>query len=166
MGFFNDLTKKTSETTSKIAKKTSETTSRLAKETKLRMKISDAKGKIDDIYEEIGKNVYENHVKEIQNLDSIIEDNCKKIDELSEQIKNHRNEILVLRNRKTCKKCFEEIDYDAAFCPKCGAKQPKEKTVFEKAEEKIKEAEVLPKDEEKKIAVETELKEKTDKTKK
>ena len=127
MGFFNDLTKKTSETTSKIAKKTSETTSRLAKETKLRMKISDTKGKIDDIYEEIGKNVYENHLNKKDDLDKIIK---------------ARNEILVLKNRKTCKKCFEEIDADCKFCPKCGAKQP------ERPAEEAKEVEIIPNEEE------------------
>ena len=53
MGFFSDLGKKTSETTSKIAK-----------ETKLKLKINENKGKIDDIYEEIGKKVYEKHIRE------------------------------------------------------------------------------------------------------
>ena len=53
MGFFNDLGKKTSETTSKIAK-----------ETKLKMKINENKGKVSDLYEEIGKKVYEKHVRE------------------------------------------------------------------------------------------------------
>ena len=142
MWFFNDLTKKTSETTSKIAKKTSETTSRLAKETKLRMKISDTKGKIDDIYEEIGKNVYENHLNKKDDLDKIIKENCEKIDDLSNIIKEARNEILVLKNRKTCKKCFEEIDADCKFCPKCGAKQP------ERPAEEAKEVEIIPNEEE------------------
>ena len=148
MGFFNDLTKKTSETTSKIAKKTSETTSKLAKETKLRMKISETKGKIDDIYEEIGKNVYEDHISKKDNLDSIIKENCEKIDNLSNIIKEARNEILVLKNRKTCEKCSEEIDADSNFCPKCGAKQP------EKPVEEVKEAEIVPDNEKPKEAQE------------
>ena len=44
MGFFNDIGKKTSEATSKIAK-----------ETKLKMKINENKGKVKELYEEIGK---------------------------------------------------------------------------------------------------------------
>ena len=44
MGFFNDLGKKTTETTSKIAR-----------EAKLKMKIKENKGKIKDLYENIGK---------------------------------------------------------------------------------------------------------------
>lgn len=49
MGFFSDLSRKTSETTGKIAR-----------ETKLKLKINENKGKITDMYEEIGKKVYEN----------------------------------------------------------------------------------------------------------
>ena len=139
MGFFNDLTKKTSETTSKIAKKTSETTSKIAKETKLRMKISDTKGKIDDIYEEIGKNVYENYLNKKDDLDKIIKENCEKIDDLSNIIKEARDEILVLRNRKTCVKCSEEIDAECNFCPKCGAKQPPRPVEEPKEEEVVEE---------------------------
>ncbi len=50
MGFFSELGKKTTETTGKIAK-----------ETKLKLKMNENKGKINDIYEEIGKKVYEKH---------------------------------------------------------------------------------------------------------
>lgn len=53
MGFFNDLGKKTTETTSKIAR-----------EAKLKMKITENKGKIKDLYGEIGRKIYENHVRE------------------------------------------------------------------------------------------------------
>ena len=42
MGFFNDLGKKTSKTTTKIAR-----------EAKLKMKINENKGKIKDLYEEL-----------------------------------------------------------------------------------------------------------------
>ena len=57
MGFFSDLSRKTSETTGKIAR-----------ETKLKLKINENKGKITDIYEEIGKKVYEKHIRE-ENID-------------------------------------------------------------------------------------------------
>lgn len=165
MGFFDNLTKKTSETTSKIAKKTSETTSKIAKETKLKLKISDCKSKINNLYQEIGKKIYENHVKEIKDADNFIKEECDKIDELSAQIEEARKEILVLNNKKMCKKCFAEIENDSAFCPKCGEKQEEVKTTFEKAEEAIKEADVLPENEEKKEAVEIQLEEKMEKKK-
>ena len=152
MGFFNDLTKKTSETTSKITK-----------ETKLKLKISENKGKINDLYEEIGKKVYENHIKEIKDNNNDIEKICKQIDEICIQIEEARKEILTLNKKRNCPKCFAEIDTDFVYCPKCGERQEDLKNTFEKAEEKIKEAEILPKNEEKKETVEIQLEEKTNK---
>ncbi|MBO4816011.1 MAG: zinc ribbon domain-containing protein [Clostridia bacterium] len=160
MGFFDNLTKKTTETTSKIAKKTTEATSKITKETKLKLKISEYKGKINDLYEEIGKKIYENHIKELKDENNGIEELCMQIDDISSQIEEARKEILILNNKKLCKKCFAEIESDAAFCSKCGEKQEEVKSTFEKAEEEIKEVEVLPKNEEKKEAAEIQIEEK------
>ncbi len=135
MGFFNDIGKKTSETTTKIAR-----------ETKLKLKINENKGKIKEIYELIGKQVYENHVKENKETETLVNENCAKIDELSTEIEEARKEILTLNNKKICSKCFTEIEKTAAFCPKCGEKQ--------EDEEPAKEVEVLSRGEEKKETVE------------
>ena len=150
MGFFNDLSKKTTETTSKIAR-----------EAKLKMKITENKGKIKEIYEELGRKIYENHVRE-ENIDinKLINDDCLKIDELSKEIEDARKEILILNNKKMCSKCFAEIEKDAMFCPKCGEKQTTEKSVLEKAEEKLEEADVSPENEKEAEIVKEELKEK------
>ena len=150
MGFFNDLGKKTSETTSKIAR-----------ETKLKLKINENKGKISKIYEEIGKEVYEAYEKGAKSNDKAIKEKCTQIDDLSSEIEEARKEILVLNHKKICSKCFAEIEEDAAFCSKCGEKQ--KETVFEKAEKKMKKTEVLPKNKDKKEAVKKELKEKNKK---
>lgn len=150
MGFFNDLSKKTTETTNKIAR-----------EAKLKMKINENKGIIKDLYETIGRKVYENHVRE-ENIDikEFIKDDCLKIDKLSNEIEEARKEILVLNNKKMCKKCFAEIEKNAMFCPKCGEKQTEEKTVFEKAEEKLEEVEISPENEKEAEIVKEELEQK------
>ena len=132
MGFFNDLGKKTSQTTTKIAK-----------ETKLRLKITDNKGKIKSIYEEIGKKAYQCHIREEKiNLKEMIEPECSQIDDLSKEIDEAKKEILILNHKKACKKCFAEIDETAQFCPQCGEKQTEEKTVLEKTEEKLEKADI------------------------
>lgn len=132
MGFFKDLGKKTSKTTNKIAR-----------ETKLRIKINENKAKISEIYEEIGTKVYQKHIRE---EDIIIREElneaCSKIDKLSKEIEEARMEILKLNGKKLCAKCFAEIEKDMQFCPKCGKKQNEEKTVFEKAEEKLENVEI------------------------
>lgn len=132
MEFFNNISKKTTETTNKIAR-----------EAKLKMKISDNKCKIKDLYEKIGKTSYESHIKEEGiNLYEKIKDNCSKIDDLSKEIEEYRKEILILNHKKMCIKCYAEIGNEDLFCPKCGKKQTEEETTFEKAEQKIETVEI------------------------
>ena len=112
MGFFNEIGKKTSEATSKITK-----------ETKLKIKINDNKNKISDIYEEIGKKVYEKHVREENiSIKEELQEECSKIDTLSKEIEIARKEILRLNNKRQCPECYAEIEKEAAYCSKCGQK--------------------------------------------
>ena len=149
MGFFSDLGKKTSETTGKIAR-----------ETKLKMKINENKGKIEDIYEEIGKKVYEKHIRE-ENIDikADLAEECSKLDALSKEIEDARLEILKLNQKKLCSKCSAEIEAGAVFCPKCGEKQTEKPTVKEEALEKLENAEIPPEKEKEAEAVKEDLKE-------
>ena len=133
MGFFDNLSKKTTE----FGKKTSEATSKIAKETKLKLKINENKGKIKDLYEEIGKKIYENHNGEIKGNEEFLKEKCTAIDELSTEIENARKEILVLNNKKICENCSSEIENNAAFCPKCGVKQEEVKSAIEVTGEKV-----------------------------
>ena len=150
MSFFNDLGKKTTETTAKIAT-----------EAKLKIEIAENKEKIKELYEELGRKTYENHVREEDiEIHELISSDCSKIDELSKKIEDARKEILVLNNKKMCKKCFAEIEINDMFCSKCGEKQTEEKTVFEEAEEKLERADVSPKNEKEAEIVKEELQEK------
>lgn len=131
MGFFDNLGKKAS----KAYDATAEKTSKIAKEAKLRMKINENKSDIKDIYKEIGKKVYEKHVRE-KNIDikTELEEECTKIDVLSAEIETCLKSILELKEKKQCENCHAEIELDNTYCPKCGAKQP---------EIEVKEAEVV-----------------------
>ena len=123
MEFFDKLGKKASE----AYKITADKTGKLAKEAKIRLKIGELKSQINDIYEEIGKNVYQNHVnKETNNLKEKIEENCTRIDIISAEIEAKLKECLELRDRKQCPNCYTEMDKDVKFCPECGAKQEQE----------------------------------------
>lgn len=121
MGFFDNLGKKASAAYDATAEKTS----KIAKEAKLRMKINEDKSEINNIYKEIGKKVYEKHVRE-ENIDikTDLEEECTKLDVLSAEIETCLKSILELKEKKQCEQCHTEIDLDATFCPKCGAKQP------------------------------------------
>jgi len=137
MEFFDKLTKKASETYKGAAEKTG----KIAKEAKLKLKISDNKSKINDIYEEIGKKVYQKHASnEDICIKQDLEEECARIDELSAEIEGYHKEILELSNEKACTNCGEHMSKDAKFCPKCGTEQPEIK------EEPAKEVEVLAED--------------------
>ncbi len=125
MEFFDKLTKKASETYKGAAEKTS----KLAKETKLKLKINENKSKINDIYQEIGRKVYQKHTaSEELCIKKDLEEECAKIDILSTEIEKYHKEILELSDLKPCVKCKEPMDKKAKFCPKCGEEQPVEET--------------------------------------
>lgn len=121
MEFLDKLTKKASETYKGAAEKTS----KLAKEAKLKLKINDNKSKINDLYQEIGKKVYQKHVAEENiNIKEELEEECTKIDILSSEIDTYHKEILELSDLKVCIKCKEPLEKSAKFCSKCGVEQP------------------------------------------
>lgn len=136
MGFFDNLGKKASS----VYDATADKTSKLAKEAKLRMKINENKSDINDLYKEIGKKVYEKHVRE-ENIDirKELEEECTQIDVLSAEIETCLKSILELKDKKQCEKCHAEIELEDVFCPKCGAKQQDELTeeVIENDVEKV-----------------------------
>ena len=134
MEFFEKLTKKASETYKGAAEKTG----KLAKEAKLKIKINENKSKINDIYEEIGKKVYQKHTSnEEVCIKKDLEEECAKIDILSSEIDSYHKEILELSNVKACTNCGEHMAKEAKFCPKCGTEQPEIK------EEPAREVEVV-----------------------
>ena len=89
---------------------------------KLRQKASVEKQRIRDAYEEIGRLYFkECEGKEVapeyqQFFDTIAE--------ASAAVAEFKSKIEELRNTKTCPECGAEMDKEAAFCAKCGAKMP------------------------------------------
>ena len=135
MEFFDKLGKKASE----AYKVTADKTGKLAKEAKLRMKIGELKSEINDIYKDIGKAVYEDHVREEkQDISKDLDEKCTKIDCLSDEIESYLEQCLELKDKRKCSKCYTQIDKDVKFCPECGSKQ--------EIEPEAKEVEVIKKD--------------------
>ena len=135
MEFFDKLGKKASE----AYKVTADKTGKIAKETKLKFKIGELRTQINDIYEEIGKKVYEKHVREEELcIKKDLEEQCTKIDLLSDEIDSLLKECLELKDKKQCPNCYKEMEKENKFCPNCGEKQTdepaKEVEVLEKLE--------------------------------
>ena len=120
MEFFDKLGKKATE----AYKVTADKTGKIAKETKIKFKIGELKSQINDIYEEIGKKVYEKHIREEEiSIKKDLEEQCTKIDVLSDEIDSLLKQCLELKDKKQCSKCYKEIEKEAKFCPYCGKKQ-------------------------------------------
>ena len=87
--------------------------------------MNENKGKIKDLYTEIGKFIYQKHIDgaEIPTDEEII-GFCKNIDELSEGIEKASDQLLALRGKRVCEHCHAEIDISVKFCPLCGTEQP------------------------------------------
>ena len=133
MEFFDKLGKKATE----AYKVTADKTGKIAKETKMKFKIGELKTQINDLYEEIGKKVYEKHVREEDIcIKKDLEEQCTKIDVLSNEVDDLLKQCLELKDKKQCPKCYKEIEKNDKFCPNCGEKQ---------TNEPIKEVEVLDK---------------------
>lgn len=115
-------------------------TNKMAKRAKLKMHINECKEEIEDIYNKIGKKVYEKHVRE-ENIDikQDLKEECRKIDRYSKEIDSSIERILMLKDMKKCPNCFSEIMIQYNFCPNCGKKQynikPREEKIIEQLDE-------------------------------
>ena len=157
MDFFDKLGKKASE----AYKVTADKTGKIAKETKLKFKISELKSKIEEIYEEIGKKVYEKHVvKEEISIEKDLTEQCNNIDQMSNEIEKLLQECLELKDKKQCPECFKEIDKNMKFCPECGAKQDDEPAKEVEVLEKLENADICENKKEEAEEVKEDLKEK------
>ncbi|MCI8759676.1 MAG: zinc ribbon domain-containing protein [Clostridia bacterium] len=153
MEFFDKLGKKASE----AYKVTADKTGKIAKETKLKFKIGELKTQINSIYEEIGKKVYEKHVREEICIKKDLEEQCTKIDVLSDEIDSLLKECLELKDKKQCQKCYKEIEKDDKFCPNCGEKQTEELAKEVEVLEKLEHTQVSNEKQNEKQVVEEEL---------
>lgn len=154
MEFFDKLGKKASE----AYKVTADKTGKIAKETKLKFKIGELKTQINSIYEEIGKKVYEKHVREEDIcIKKDLEEQCTKIDVLSDEIDSLLKECLELKDKKQCQKCYKEIEKDDKFCPNCGEKQTEEPAKEVEVLEKLEHTQVSNEKQNEKQVVEEEL---------
>ena len=150
MEFFDKLGKKASE----AYKFTADKTGKLAKETKLKFKMSELKSQIEDLYVEIGKKVYEKHIREEDIcIKKDLEEQCTKIDVLAQEIENLQNETLELKDKKQCPKCYKEVDKEDKYCKNCGEKLEKEN----REENEVKQVELLNDVEDTKVDIDEEI---------
>ena len=124
MEFLNKL----GDIANKTYQKTTQKTGEIAKEAKTKMKMNENKSKIKDLYEEIGKIIYQKHIHgEEVKIEEDLNAYCNQIDDLSKEIEKYQEEILNLKNKRICENCYAEIELSSKYCPHCGFEQQEEK---------------------------------------
>lgn len=122
-----DIFDKIGQKASEAYKITADKTGKIAKETKLKLRMGEIKTKTSEIYEQIGKKVYEKHVREEEiSIKDELEEECTKLDVLSDEMDSLLKQCLELKNKKQCPNCYTEIEKNMNYCPNCGTKQEKE----------------------------------------
>lgn len=128
----NKISKKAIQTYRQAA----ETTGNFAHKIRLKAVMADNKSQIEDLYEEIGKKVYEKYIlKEKIDIDKDFIKECLIINILADEIEEIRMEILSLKDLKQCKNCYCEIDAEFKYCPNCGENQDELESDTENKEE-------------------------------
>ena len=144
-----DFLNKLGNIANKTYKSASQKTGEIAKEAKIKLKISETKSKINDLYEEIGKIVYQKHIHgEEVKIEEDVNSYCSQIDELAKEIEKYQEEILTLKNKRICENCYTEIELQSKYCPHCGFEQPteKEEDINEKGIEEKNTVEIVEED--------------------
>lgn len=136
MEFFNKI----GDFANKTYKSASQKTGEIAKEAKIKMKMNENKSKITDLYEEIGKIVYQKHTNN-EEIKGDLDAYCSQIDEISKEQEKLQEEILTIKNKRICENCYAEIELNVKYCPHCGFEQPEEQieNINEEASEENKE---------------------------
>jgi hypothetical protein len=123
--FGQDVWKKPTDTVSTIGKKTSEAVGVIGKNADIAGKHHD----LTEIYTEIGKQLVEAHAAE---AGSLFPEQFEKVRQLKCEIDDLESQLLQQKGCRKCASCGEAIPLTVAFCPKCGAPQPKQDAEAEK----------------------------------
>ena len=104
----------------KITKQVVNKTNSLLGQTKVSFAISEAESKIDDIYKEIGKNIFNNY-NNGDDFGTQINESCEKIAALMEEVFSLQETLAELKVNVRCE-CGELNPKKSTYCSKCGQK--------------------------------------------
>lgn len=117
MALFSEIKNKVTHTAKKALKKSNE----MVEVTKLNVSVADKTAQKNKALQEIGKIIYDSY-KTGNAIDEEIEEKCKEIDEIEDDIKQLKDKIKKTKNVKVCDYCNEENTANSVYCSKCGTK--------------------------------------------
>ncbi|MBQ3866864.1 MAG: hypothetical protein II776_08160, partial [Clostridia bacterium] len=110
MGFFEDLGDKLN-TVGQGAKKAARD---LAGTGKLTLKLAEKVSRLDDLYEELGRTVYNAHKS---GLEPELAESLTEIEETEKDVRILKKELARRRNKKICPACGARTAEKNAYCP-------------------------------------------------
>lgn len=117
MAFFDDLSKKLSQVGQSAVQKTKE----VADIAKYTASIAEEERNITKLYAQIGQAYVQLHAEDApEDMKELIQ----QIWAAQEKIQENRAQLRQLKGVELCPNCEAEVDKDALFCGKCGAKMP------------------------------------------
>lgn len=126
----------------KFGKSAATKTESTVSKAKLKYGIMETESKIKNIYTAMGEKVYNKYLKDGEICDNMAED-CKKIDDLNEELEELSLKLSELKEVLKCDECGAFCKNDSIFCPKCGAQLAEEKIVTDKQFDYEEEEEVI-----------------------
>jgi len=126
MSIWDDIGKKVSQGTKILSQKSSE----VFEVTKVKLDIAAEKDRINKLYEEIGKAVYENY-KAGNPKSPDVTDKCQLIDEIEYKIKKLNQKTVHLKGGSICRDCGEIVNATQQYCHHCGRKLERTSRVVE-----------------------------------
>ena len=117
MAFLENLGKKVGEAAQAAAKKSGE----LVEITKLNVNIGSEEDKMQKLYTQIGKTIFEKY-SATGAADIDVQENCEAIRVHEQNIKALKEKIMEVKSVKLCIGCGTEMERGQVFCSKCGTR--------------------------------------------
>lgn len=108
--------KNAAKVTKQVVRKTNDAVS----QTKLNFAINETENKISEIYEEMGRSVYRDYLKNGNAGDAMLE-SCHQIDKLLAEVNDLKEKVAELKQSVKCRNCGEFNKNGSSYCSKCGA---------------------------------------------
>ena len=112
----SEFKKGAAKVTKKVVRKTNDAVS----QTKLSFAINETENKISEVYEEMGRSVYRDYLKNGEADENTLE-SCRQIDKLLAEVDDLKENVAELKQSVKCRQCGEFNKNGSSYCSKCGA---------------------------------------------
>lgn len=129
-----EISKKIGETASDTYNVVADKSGKFIQDTKSKFAISEKERKIQEIFEGIGRTVYEMYLKG-EDVGEVFKQEAEKVDDFKKEIREINKKILANKGLKECNNCGKVIQMESKFCQHCGVEQPQIEVVETKPEE-------------------------------